>query len=179
MSPTEDKILTPEEKKIQADIRLLQTIHLAGLSKEAQEDFRQSIFAIESDYREALTQAANKNATDEVRAYNKALAESIAKSLPDITRGALSAAAAFRRGDNMSGSAALMDICAAVVPVLSVVLDATGAGAFVGALFSVVGQLLAFFAPAQPTVTEQLQEMLDKIEANTQFKELKGIQSSI
>ena len=60
------------------------------------------------------------------------ICNSIAGGLPDITKGALTAANAFRRGDSINGTAAIMDICAAVAPIIGSLFTAGGPP---GALF--------------------------------------------
>jgi hypothetical protein len=44
--------------------------------------------------------------------------ENLAKALPNITKSTLTAITAFQKDDPISGSAAIMDICASLAPLL-------------------------------------------------------------
>ena len=92
----------------------------------------------------------------------------------------MAASDAFRKGDYISGSAALMDICASIIPVFASLASAGGpAGALVGALFSVVGQILSYFAPKQPSVTDKIKEMLDHVQSENEIERITAFGSSV
>src|SRR5262249_35494583 len=82
--------------------------------------------------------------------------------------------------DNISGAAAVMDICASIIP-LSALAGAEGAavGMLVGSIFSFVGQILAFFAPKQPSLKDQIKEMLDHAQSEKQIQELAAVGHTI
>lgn len=88
----------------------------------------------------------------------------------------MTAEAAFKRGDNLAAAAAVMDICSSGIPVITSLLAAAGPeGMLVGALFSVIGQLLAFFAPQQPSLEAKIQKTFDNFEAAQHLEKIKGV----
>src|ERR1044072_4720023 len=102
-----------------ANIKLLQSIQFTNMDEPARDNMQASIAQIKQEYEEAAIKAKDdKNYA--------ALQESIAKSLPNIVKGALSAEAAFKNGDNLAGCAALMDICASAIPVFTSLFAAAG-----------------------------------------------------
>lgn len=154
---------TPEQEQLDANIDLLLAIQFDGMDPVARQNLTESMEDIREEYR----QAAEKGKTSK---YYKDLGESIAKSLPNIVKGAMAASEAFKKGDYISGSAAIMDVCASIIPVFASLLSATGPeGALVGALFSVIGQILSFFAPKQPSLEEKIQKMLDHLQSEQQI----------
>ena len=165
---------TPEQLQFDANLDLLFTINLEGMDPAATRDWLNTKEEIRTEYREAVEQGATSK-------YYKNLAESMAKSLPGITNGALSAAAAFQKGDNISGAAAIMDICSSVIPIFASLAGPEGAvvGQFVGAIFSCVGHILAFFEPKQPSLEGKIQKMLDHSQSEEQIRLLAGIGHSI
>jgi hypothetical protein len=123
------------------------------------------------------------SATKEQKEYAKNLCAAIAKGVPDMTKAAISAAKAFQKGDPITGSAAVMDLCAAVAPILGSILSAgslLGAaggpiGMLAGALFSVIGQILMMFGPKTESMYDQIETLLNKLEEE---KELQNIKSA-
>ncbi len=116
-----------------------------------------------------------KTGTKEEQAYGKALGEAIAKSIPNIVKGALSAYEACKKGDYITGSAAT-----SAIPVFTSVFSATSPeGALVGALFSVIGQILAFFAPKQPSLKDQIEKMLDHLQSEKEIQTMTAVGHSI
>ena len=86
--------------------------------------------------------------------------ETLAKVLPNITKGVLTAITSFQKDDPISGSAAIMDICASLAPLLAGVSAAGGPpGMLVGAIFAMVGQILSFFAPKSESLTSQIETL--------------------
>ncbi len=167
-------------ERIQGQITVLTAIQFDA----ANADIRQQILDSMQDVREEYEKAAEirdaKDTSEKDRKYYTGICDSISKGLPNITKGALAAASAFQKGDTINGAAAIMDICAAAAPILASLFVAGGpAGALVGALFSVVGQLLAFFGPKQPSLKDQIQKMLEKLNAEDELKNLEGIRLNI
>jgi hypothetical protein len=110
----------------------------------------------------------------------KKICKKISAGMPGVTTGALSAFTAFSKSDYMAGSAAIMDICAEIGPMIGSVSSAAGPyGAAFGALFSVVGLLLTFFGPKQPTMEEQISNMLLSHEAKAKVRTALSIGDSI
>jgi|GEM_PF-2508272 hypothetical protein len=172
--------VTPEEQLIQDNIKLLQSMQFEGMTTDARQNMIESINDINEDYATARAIADNKDLTDAQRKYGTDLGNAIAKSLPGVVSGALRAEEAFAKGDNRTGAAAVMDICASLIPVLASIAGATGPeGAIVGALFSAVGQILAFFAPKPPSLESKIKKMLDGLAAEKVLEEMEAVETSI
>jgi hypothetical protein len=172
----EDYIMpTLDEEELNANLDLLLQIQLDNVANDpiATQNLKDKIEKVREEYREA----AEKGKTEK---YYKDLADSIAKSLPQIVKGTYAATEAFKKGDYITGSAAIMDICASVIPVFTSLFSAAGpAGALVGALFSVIGQILSFFAPKQPSLEEKIQKMLDRLQSEEQIQDMTAVGYSI
>lgn len=78
--------------------------------------------AMKDRYQVARELADKEGADAKQKEYAKNVCASTAKGLPDITKAAISAAAAFKKGDSITGSAVIMDLCAAVAPYLDLSL---------------------------------------------------------
>lgn len=164
---------TPEEEQIDANINLLLAVQFNGMNAADRQNLLDSVEEIRADY--AL--AAEKAKTSK---YYKDVADSIAKSLPGIVKGAHSAAQAFEKGDYITGSAALMDVCSSLIPVFASLSSAGGPpGVLIGALFSVVGQILSFFAPKQPSLESKIQKMLDQLQSETEIRNITAFGHSV
>ena len=99
--------------------------------------------------------------------------ENLAKALPNVTKGTLSAITAFKNGDAISGSAAIMDICASLAPLLAGLSAAGGPpGMIVGAIFSMVGQILNYFAPQSESLTSKIEKLLRDLKAEETQKDI-------
>jgi len=164
---------TPQEEQLNANIDLLLAIEYQGMNPVDRQNLMDAMEDIRGEYRIA----AEKGKSDK---YYKDLGDSIAKSLPGVVKGTVSAVEAFKKGDYISGSAALLDICASVIPVFASLAFATGPqGALVGALFSVVGQILGLFAPKQPSLEDKIKKMLDHLQGEKQIQDMKAVGHSI
>ncbi|MFC5865460.1 cell envelope integrity protein TolA [Acidicapsa dinghuensis] len=172
---------TPEDIQFEKSLQLLMNVQFEGMDPAEAQFMWSEAAKIEAEYKDARTKADDKALDDATRKQFKETADAIAKALPGITKGAFSAAEAFKKGDNLAGAAAIMDICASVVPIFASFAGPVGAGvgAVVGAIFSCVGQILAFFGPKQPSLGEQIQKMLETIEAEKELANLSGIHSAI
>lgn len=92
--------------------------------------------------------------------------DTLAKNLPNVSKGIISATAAFKSGDNVTGAAEIMNICSALAPIIGGFTAAGGpAGMLVGALFSVIGQIIALFAPPKESDVDKIKKFLLSIEA--------------
>lgn len=116
---------------------------------------------------EADRDEASKLAKDDKRRKEiEKNVENLAKALPNITKGTLAAITAFQKNDPISGSAAIMDICSSVAPIIGGLAAAGGPpGMLVGAIFAMIGQILSFFAPKSESLTSQIEKMLRTLEA--------------
>ncbi len=106
--------------------------------------------------------------------------ENLAKALPNVTKGTLSAIAAFQKGDAITGSAALMDICASLAPLIGGLAAAGGPpGMLVGAIFAMIGQILAFFAPKSESLSTQIEKVMRTLQAEGKEQEIRAVHTSI
>ncbi|MBK8184394.1 MAG: hypothetical protein IPK63_16585 [Candidatus Competibacteraceae bacterium] len=97
-----------------------------------------------------------------------------------MTKGTLSAITAFKSGDAISGSAAIMDICASLAPLLAGLSAAGGPpGMIVGAIFSMVGQILSFFAPQSESLTSKIEKLLRDLKAEETQKDITTVHQAI
>src|SRR6185369_5103164 len=84
-------------------------------------------------------------------------------------------ASAFKSGDFMNGSAAIMDICASGAQMIGSLSAAAGPyGAVFGAVFTMIGQLLTYFGPKQPSLKDQIIEAMKGLNAETMLQEAKA-----
>ena len=121
-----------------------------------------------------------KETTKEERQKIEKNLENLAKALPGVTKGTLFAITAMKSGDAISGNAAIMDICASLAPLL-VGLSAAGGppGMIVGAIFSMVGQILSFFAPQSESLTSKIEKLLRDLEAEETQKDITTVHQAI
>ena len=159
---------TPVEEQIRAQVDLLLQLKLDGMDAADQANLTSNIRQIEAQYELAVARGKKS-------AYYKDLSDSIAKNLPALVNGIYAADKAFKKGDYISGSAAMMSICASVLPMLTAA-TATGGpvGVLIGALLSVVAQILSFFAPQQPSLESKIQKMLDQLKTDEEIESIKG-----
>lgn len=106
--------------------------------------------------------------------------ENLAKALPNISRSTITAINAFKKNDPIGGSAALMDVCASVAPLIGGLAAAGGPpGMLIGALFALVGQILAFFAPKAESLTSQIETLLRTLTAEDKQQTMLGVYQNI
>ena len=171
---------TPEEEQLNANIELLLKVQMKGMNSLQKLKLEGSIYDIKKEYQEAVKKQKEAGKNTETKKYYKDLADSIAKCVPNLVKGAYAAAGAFDNRDYITGTAALMDICASVIPVFTTLFSATGpAGVLVGALFSFVGQILSFYAPKQPSLEAKIEKMLDHQQSEAQIIALGGFGHSV
>jgi hypothetical protein len=172
--------MSPQDELVDAQLKLLLQMNLATAKPEDRQEWLDNISDMRAQYGAARQIEDDTSKTAAQRAYAKEVGDSIAKGLPVITKGVTSAISAFSKGDNITGSAAIMDICAAAAPIMSAIFGAAGPeGMLVGALFSVVGQILAFFGPKQPSVVDQIKELLQALNTEQQLQDMGAVRLSI
>lgn len=95
----------------------------------------------------------------------------IAAALPNIAKGAVAAAAAFKQKppDNLGGSAAILDMLAGVSAALG------PEGAVFGAFLSMVSTILSFFEPQQPPLIDQIENLLRNLKAEDWRQKLAAV----
>lgn len=116
-----------------------------------------------------VAEEAKKARTAKETQLHMSRATAIAGALPAVARDLKSTIDAFKRGDSMSGSAGIMDICATATSLLGKLADASSLagplGAFASAIFSIIGLVLRSFGPKEKSIADQLEERLRKIGA--------------
>ena len=166
---------TAQEEQVNANLDLLLDNLHSSLNQDpaAQAALQTKIAQIRSDYQTAAASAKSSKQYRDV-------CDALAKSLPSLVKGSLAASEAFKKGDYLAGAAAIMDICASVLPALASLSSALGpAGALLGALFSVVGQILSFFGPKQPSLTDKIAEMLDHVQSEREIQSIEAFGYSV
>jgi len=164
---------TPAEQQIKAQIDLLLDLKLVGMDPVDKSNLESSIEQIQKQYELAVEKGKTS-------ARYKDLSDSIAKNLPALVNGIYAADKAFKKGDYISASASMMSICASVLPILTAATATSGpVGVLIGALLSVVAQILSFFAPQQPSLESKIQKMLDQLKTDEEIESIKGFGHSI
>src|SRR5689334_19579835 len=127
--------MTSEELElIDRHIGLILAIQYRGMNAGQRQHLEQSLAEIKVRYEEAANKRDAKDADEKTQTYYAGICTSVIKGLPDIAKGALAAAKAFEKGDYLSGSAGIMDICAAGAPIIGSLFTAGGPpGALIGA----------------------------------------------
>jgi hypothetical protein len=125
--------------------------------------------------RREIEQAIEK----ERKEFDKQL-KSLANALPNVSKGVLNAVSAFQSNDPFTGSAAVMDICASVIPLLAGLSSAGGPpGMVVGAIFSMIGQILSFFAPQSKSLSDEIKDVLTSLKADDKEQQIGTTQDLI
>jgi hypothetical protein len=113
---------------------------------------------------------------------------SLSNVLPGITSGALLAVEGFRDGDELSGARGVLDICAALAPVISAGVGLLAGpegglvgyliGSFVGSIFNMTGDILGFFAPRAEALAKTLSDVLQNEKAEEAQKDIWKVHNS-
>ena len=168
--------MSAQDELVDAELTLLHTMLLSQVKPEDHAQWQEKIDDIRDQYQEARRIEGDANATAAQRKYAKEVGDSIAKGLPLMTKGLQTAITAFSKGDAITGSAAIMDICAAAAPIIGAIFSSTGPeGMLVGAIFSVIGQILALFMPKQPSMVDQINDLLKTFNTEEQLQKLGAI----
>lgn len=129
--------------------------------------------------KERARTALEKQLKQERKEFDRQM-ENLSKTLPDVTKGVLNAISAFERNDPFTGSAAVMDICASIAPLLAGLSSAGGPpGMLVGAVFNMIGQILSFFAPKSESLSTQIKNILTELKADDNEQKIGAVQDSI
>lgn len=158
--------MDPELNQVKEQIGLILQATQSKLEPEQQPAFAAAASEIQAKYEVAVTTLADKNATAAEQKFAKDVTDAINKNLPNFTKGVLSATSAFKSGDYINGSAAIMDMCASAAQMIGSLSAAAGPyGALFGAVFTIVGQLLTYFGPKQPSLKDQILDAIRGLEA--------------
>lgn len=167
---------TAQDALVTDQLDLLHNMQLAKMSPEEYLQWQRQIDDMRDRYRVARQREDDKALSKEEREYAGKVGESIAKALPVVSKGIITAQKAFAKGDYVTGAAAIMDICAAVAPVISSLLAAAGPeGMLVGALFSVIGQILSLFGPKEPSQIQQIETLLKDLANERQLETIQSV----
>jgi hypothetical protein len=162
-------------KKLQADIRVLQSIQFQGMTEYDRRNLADAIGKIELEYETAreLEKTDRKNAEKW-----KSVQDSIAKGLPNVVKSAFAADVAFKKGDYVASSVAMMELSSAAIPIFAAVLG-VGGGAVVGAIFLAIGQIPGFYAPKQPSLEDKIKKILDHLQSEKEIQTMTAVGHSI
>ncbi len=171
--------MSADDDRLHAELSLLRNMRFAEMDPDAYQQWQDKVDDIGDQYQKARAIEKSDKSTAEQKKYAKDLGDTIAKGLPAMAKGLQAAIVAFNKGDAITGSAAIMDICAAAAPMIALMCIAAGPeGMLVGAVFSVIGQIIAIFTPKQPSLKDQIQEMLRDLNAETQLQSIEAVHLS-
>ena len=172
--------MDPELDRVNEQLALLLLHTQSGMDPDQAKALTEATTAIETKYKAAFATLADKNASDADKKYAKEVTDSINKNLPNFMKAGLSAASAFKSGDNLAGSAAIMDMCASGAAMIGSLSAAAGPyGAVFGAVFSMIGQLLTYFGPKQPSLRDQIKDLLEGLSADHELQSVKADGDSV
>jgi hypothetical protein len=98
--------------------------------------------------------------------------KNLAGAMPVVSKGLIAAINAFKSGDNFTGASELMNISAALTPLVAGLSTAGGPpGMLIAAFFSVIGQILGQFAQQQESVSDKIITYLQTVEAESEYKD--------
>ena len=172
--------MSATDELLRSQLDLLRDMQMAGMDMETWLSWREKVDEVYHEYELARKIEKDEKASAEDRKRAKDQADSVAKALPAITKSVIGAVNAFNKGDAITGSAELMDICASIAPVISTFLSAAGPeGALIGALFSVVGQILRCFGPKQESDVSKIQKILNELAAQRELEDIKAVHDAV
>jgi len=163
----------PELDYVNDQLTLIRLYAQSGMNPGEAQDFEDSTKLIQQKYETALRTLADKNASDADKKFAKDVTDSINKNLPNLTKAVLSAATAFKAGDYIAGSAAIMDICASGAQMIGSLSSVAGPyGAAFGAVFTLIGQLLTYFGPKKPELSlkQQIEAAIRGLDADNRLQ---------
>jgi hypothetical protein len=165
--------MSAQDDYVKENLNILREVRLSGMDDEAYLAWQTKIDDVARRY-----QVARDREKDDKRAQE--IADAIAKAAPEITKSVISAVKAFSNGDAVNGSADVMDICASAAPLISTFLNAAGpGGALVGALFSVIGQILRCFGPKEESDVSKLEKFLNEMQAQDKLENIKAVHDEV
>ena len=172
--------MSAEDDYVKQNLAILRELQMSGMDAEEYVSWQGKIDDVNDEYLRARAIEKDEKRTLEERKRAKEVADGIAKAAPAITKSVISAIKAFGKGDSINGAADIMDICASLAPLISTFLDAAGPeGVLVGALFSVVGQILRCFGPKEESDVSKLEKYLNELKAQTELEDIKAVHDSV
>lgn len=172
--------MSAQDEYVKENLSILQAMQLEGMSREDQEDWLERIGGVIVSYDEARATEKDASLTATERKEAKDRADAVAKAAPAIAKSVISAVSSFKKGDAINGSADILDICASVASMIGSFTTAAGpAGPLIGALLSVVSQILRIFGPKQESDVEKLEKFMKELQAQTKVTDLKAVHDSV
>jgi hypothetical protein len=172
--------MSAQDDLVKDNLDVLRDMHLARMNPEEYLAWQSKIDDINDRYLAARAVENDEKASAEDRKRAKDVADGIAKAVPAMTKSLISAVKFFSKGDAVNGTAEIMDICASLAPLISTFLSATGPeGMLVGALFSVVAQILRCFGPTSDSDVAKLEKFLLELEAQSELKDIKAVHDAV
>src|SRR5262245_33095281 len=104
----------------------LRDMEMAKMDSETYLAWQKKIDDVRNRYNEARRTEVDDNRTEDERQHAKEVADSIAETVPAITKSVIAAVTAFNNGDALTGSAELMEICAGISSLIGTFLAAAG-----------------------------------------------------
>lgn len=172
--------MSAQDDFVKDQLDILQRMQIDGMDYEDYLRWQTKINDVKKRYDDARAIEKDEKRSADERKVAKDQADAIAKAAPAITKSLIAAVKAFSKGDAVTGAAELMDICASLAPLISTFLAAAGPeGALVGALFSVVAQILRCFGPKEDSDVAKLEKFLKELQARTQLEGIKAVHDAV
>ena len=177
---TTEAVSSAQDDWVNENLKILRDMQLDSLDWNDYGVWKEKVDAMSAEYAKAREREQDKKLSDDERKRAKEVADAIAKAAPAITKSVIAAVNAFKKGDAINGSAEIMDICASLAPLISTFLSAAGPeGALIGALFSIVGQILRCFGPKQESDVSKLEKFLNELKAQTELEDIKAVHDAV
>ena len=172
--------MSAQDDLVKDNLDVLRDLHLARMNPEEYLAWQGKVDNINDRYLAARAVEKDDKASAEEKKRAKEVGDAIAKAVPAMTKSVISAIKYFSKGDAVNGAAEIMDICASLAPVISSFLSAAGPeGALVGALFSVIGQILRCFGPKEESDVAKLQKFMLELEAQSEIRDIKAVHDEV
>ncbi|OFE15094.1 hypothetical protein BA895_08195 [Humibacillus sp. DSM 29435] len=172
--------MSAQDDLVNDSLDILQQMQIGGMDYEDYVRWQSKINDVKHRYDDARAVEKDEKRSADERKAAKDTADAIAKAAPAITKSVIAAVKAFSKGDAVTGAAELMDICASLAPLISTFLAAAGPeGMLIGALFSVIGQILRCFGPKEESDVSKLETFLKGLAAQTQLQNIKSVHDDV
>jgi hypothetical protein len=172
--------VSAQDDYVKNSLDILREMQISGMSAEDRLTWQGKIDDVKRGYDEARAIEKDEKRTAEERKRAKDVGDAIAKAAPAITKSVISAIDAFSKGDAINGSADILDICASLAPLIGAFLSAAGPeGAVVGAVFSIVAQILRCFGAKGESDVAKLEKFLEELKAQTELESIRAVHDAV
>jgi hypothetical protein len=137
-----------------------------NIANKWKDEFHEQLDELEAKYGDLKAQAQSD--ADAKRAM-----EAVAKGIPALSKGIISAVQGFQKNDPFAGAAGVIDAVSAVITTAATISGAAGPpGAIVGAILSVVSMIVKLFSAQKParSLEEKLEEMIRNLNGETKLQ---------